>query len=436
METRHMSIHERITSSEPLSGVRLFVVSTGLRGITRIAGSLLGGDLYSPAENSVLAGVVAAMLDEGTKSHSKQRLAERLEGVGAALSFSSGSHYVRFDGAMRPKDSDFFVETLAEELRESAFRSGAFRSVVKRALGSLDAEAEDTGSQAGIRLLRLIFPEGHPSHARTTDESRHDIERTSAADARKFHTRVYGTGSLIVIAAGEVDQTSLAQSIRVHFRGWKRSPLTIVELERRGRAPGGLREVVYIPDKTSVTLVVGAPIGISATHDDYAPLLAGFGVLGGLPFISRLFQSVRERLGLTYHISASVEGANYRADGYWVIRSSFAPELLARGREAIEHELERFALRGITASELAGYKQATRGGHLVGLASAEQLARVVRGTIEKERPLSFLDESLKIIQSLTLEDVNRAIKQYVQPDQAAWVAAGSIEEKMWTAKTA
>ena len=434
MGTIHMSIHERITSSEPLSGVRLFVVPTGLKGITRIAGSLLGGDWYSPAENSALAGVVAEMLDEGTRSHSKHALAERLESVGAALSFSSGSHYMRFDGAMRPKDSGLFVETLAEELRESAFRSSALRSVVKRALGGLDAEAEDTGAQAGIRLSRLIFPEEHPNRCYTTDESRHDVGHINAADARKFHTRVYGTGSLVFVAAGEVQRPLLEKSIREHFRGWKASPLSIIEPAHRAVALGGRSEAVHIPDKASVSLVVGAPIGISAAHDDYYSLLAGFGILGGLPFISRLFQSVRERLGLTYHITASVEGALYRADGYWVVRASFSPELLARGREAIERELESFSLRGVTAQELARYKQAAFGGHLVGLASAEHLARAVRGTIEQERPLSFLDEILEIVQGLTLENVNRAIKQYVRPDQACWVAAGSVEENTWTAK--
>ncbi|MDZ4284525.1 MAG: pitrilysin family protein [Patescibacteria group bacterium] len=429
MQHTHLhKLHKRIEASEPIAGVRLFVVPTGLRGITRIAGSLLGGDWYSQSDNSALAGIVAEMLDEGTRRHSKHALSERLENVGAALAFSSGSHYVRFDGAMRPKDSGLFIETLAEELRESAFRTSALRSVVKRALGNLDAEAEDTGSQAGICLSRLLFPEGHPNRAHTTDESRRDVERTSAADVRKFHARGYGTGSLTIVAAGEIDQAALEKSIRTHFRGWKRSPLALREPERAAEAQGGCSEAVYIRDKASVSLVVGAPIRVTATHEDFYPLLAGFGILGGLPFISRLFQSVRERLGLTYHISASVEGALYRSDGYWVVRASFAPELLKQGREAIEREIERFALRGVNARELTEYKQAVLGGHLVGLASAGRLAAAVRGTLEQERPLSFLDEYLAIIQGLTLDDVNRAIQHYVRPDEACWVAAGSVEE--------
>ncbi len=425
-------IHKRIHASEPLAGVRLFVVETGLKGITRIAGSLLGGTRYSPVKNKALASIVAEMLDEGTRRHSKHALAERLESVGASLSFSSGSNYVRFDGAMRPKNASLFVETLAEELRESAFRASALRSVAARALGNLDAEAEDTGAQAGIRFSELLFPEGHPNRAQTTERSRADIRRTSAAEVLKFHTRAYGTGSLVIVAAGEVDDALLEQSIRVHFHGWKHSPLSLMKPERAAEGQGGCSEVVHIRDKASVSLVVGASIGISATHEDFYPLLAGFGVLGGLPFISRLFQSVRERLGLTYHITASVEGALYRTDGYWVVRASFAPELLTRGKEAIARELERFALRGVSARELAEYKQAVLGGHLVGLASAERIAIAVRGTIEQERPLSFLDEYLKIVRGLTLENVNRAIKHYVRPDQACWVAAGSVERGAWT----
>ncbi len=424
-------IHDRIIVTEPLPGIRLFCVPTNLKGIMHVAGSLLGGEHFSPRGNCALATIVADMLDEGTHAHSKHALAERLESVGASLSFSAGSHFVRFSGVARPADAPLLIGTLAEELRESAFKTRALRSVVQRIAGSLDAEAQDTDAQAAIRLSRLMFPEGHPNRHPTTNEQKRDVVRTSAATARAFHARAYGTGSLTFVAAGDVDGTLLEGSIRESLSGWQRSSLALETPERAAIPPQGAREAILIKDKASVSVLVGAPLGISAEHEDFFPLLAGFGILGGLPFISRLFQSVRERLGLTYSIAAGIDGAFYRSDGYWFVRASFAPGSLAAGRRAIERELERFAHRGVEARELAEYKEATLGGHVVALASAHQLATAVLGTIEQERPLAFLDEYLEIVRSLTLREVNSAITRHINPAAASWVAAGEVREEEW-----
>jgi zinc protease len=430
-----MRIHERIKVSEPAPGIRLFTVPTALKGITHIAGSLLGGDVYSPANHCALPGVVADMLDEGTRRHSKHALAERLEGVGASLAFSAASHHVRFSGIARPQDSALLIETLAEELRESAFKARAFASVIKRIVGTLDAGAEDTDEQATIRLSRLLFPEGHPNAHHTTDEVRRDVASLRATDARAFHSRAYGIGSLTLVAAGDVDAEALEKSLRESFGGWKRSALALEAPKHRATLPSrGVRETVFIPEKASVSLRVGAPLGISATHEDFYPLLAGLSILGGLPLISRLFQSVRERLGLTYAIGASIEGAYFRSDGYWLVRASFAPEALAAGKQAIERELERFAARGVSARELTEFKDAVLGGHVVGLASAHQLSAAILSTIEKERPLAYLDNYLDIIRGLTLRDVSSAIKRYVNPDRASWVAAGTVSGDEWAAQ--
>ena len=136
---------------------------------------------------------------------------------------------------------------------------------------------------------------------------------------------------------------------------------------------------------------------------------------------------MRAQEGLTYGIGARLAGDTY-TDGDWHITGTFAPELLAKGVASTTRELRRFASDGVTADELTTFKTTITGSYKIALATSAGVAGQVLATVQRGLPLAYIDEYPGKIESLTLGQVNAAVKKYVVPDQMVTVLAGTLPE--------
>jgi zinc protease len=172
----------------------------------------------------------------------------------------------------------------------------------------------------------------------------------------------------------------------------------------------------------------GHPLGISRDHEDFYAIMIGTYILGG-NFSARLMQTVRAEQGLTYGVYGWLAGVDDGNDGFWNVWGAFAPELLEQGRFATEEQLQKWVSEGVTAEELEAKKSTITGTFKVGLATTRGLAGQILSNAERGRPNSHLDNYPNIINALTLEQVNDAIKSYVDMDKTIFVAAGSVDEE-------
>ncbi len=420
---------DRITDSEALAGLRLVTMPMGVAEVVTIYGSLYGGEVFSPAENIITAGIAANMLDKGTRRRDKFAVSELLESVGAQLSFSSDDYRVSFFARCLQTDVPLIIELLAEQLREPAFHRRDLASLKKRLQGQLQRRNESTDYRAGASFSRLLYPASHPNYVTPMDEQLAHIEAVADSGLRSFHRKHYGLGSLQLVATGDVERGVLEENLVKHFGGWQQRELSPPALPARGGdrdLPS--EEIITMADKTSVDLIMGQALDIDREHPDYLPLSIGAYVLGG-NFSARLMTTVRDEAGLTYGVGSSLSGADEGKDGYWSIHGSFAPELLAKGKEAVLAQLDRWVEGGVTEEELAVKKTTLRGSFAVGLATTSGMAAAILDILERGKEIAYIDEYVDEIEALTLDQVNGAIGRYVHPEKLLVVAAGSIDSR-------
>jgi len=180
-----------------------------------------------------------------------------------------------------------------------------------------------------------------------------------------------------------------------------------------------------MPGKTSVSVVIGQPSGLRYADAGYQPLNMATAVLGSGFFSARLLDIIRNREGLTYGIFAGLTGDTY-ADGAWAISATFAPELLDKGLASTVRELQRFAAEGLTAEELATFKVTITGSYKVQLSTTGGLASGLLNAAQRGYGPGWLDEFPRVIQRLTLAEVNAAIKNHLHPDRMITVMAGTL----------
>ncbi len=420
------SIASRISESSPVPGARLLTVPTKVKDAVFLAGSFPGGNIHAPKENQLVSSIAAEMLDEGTKKRNRRVFREAFESVGASIDFSSDNFRTRFTARCLRQHVPHILSLVSEALREPRFGATELSYAKARSVASIEQDKENTRARAEIKLTQLLYPRAHPNHRFGHEEAVRLVRRIERRDLTSFQRRAYGLGSVTIVAGGDVDHTGLAAEIERVFGDWRQVSLPPVPSFECARPASAREETVIIPDKANADVFIGGPTGISEREPAYIPLSFGMYVLGGT-FFGRLYQSVREKQGLTYGVKGTLVGGGDGLDGHWSVWGTFAPDLLEKGKKALREEIVRWTEGGITDEELTTFKETMRGAYTVGFGTAGGFTSIVLGNAEQGRQVSWLDEYLARVQALTLREVNEAIAAHVNPAQAVMVAAGAID---------
>jgi predicted Zn-dependent peptidase len=148
--------------------------------------------------------------------------------------------------------------------------------------------------------------------------------------------------------------------------------------------------------------------------------LVGLMLGGGMS--SRLFQRVREELGLAYSVYAFQ--SFHRDTGMHGIYAGTSAETSGRALEEIDRELSRMASEGFPADEIEAGKSQLKGQITLSLESpASRMFRVASAALYGE-PFLPLDETLARIDAITLEQVAEVCHTLFRPDRQTVVTLG------------
>ncbi len=406
---------------ETIAGADVLICQTGVKDIVTIHGSLPAGE--SAAKTRAIAVLTTGMLELGTTKHGEFDIAELLEKAGAETNFNATNDTLEFTAKCLTKDLPIVLELLAEQLRHPAFGAAEFAKLKKQLASELQMTLDDTTTQASVAFSQAAYPAGHPNRKASVADLITTIEATKLADVKAFHAQQYSTAGMHLVLVGDAAPSVVKEHLTKHFADWA-APRPALPAPEKAIAKAA-EKTVNMPDKTSVSVLIGQPSGLRVSDPDWLPLRLATDVLGK-GFTSRLVGTVRDREGLTYGIGAATSGDTFN-DGVWVVKATFAPALLATGIASTKREITAWHKTGITAEELAYRKSAAAGQFAVELETTEGLAEQLLRCTERGFPLSWLDEFPGKIRALTLEQVNGAIQKHLDPAKMVTVKAGTLK---------
>jgi predicted Zn-dependent peptidase len=144
-------------------------------------------------------------------------------------------------------------------------------------------------------------------------------------------------------------------------------------------------------------------------------------LLGG-GMSSRLFQRVREELGLAYSVYTY---QSFHSDaGVHGVYVATAPKTARAALDAIRKELRVVVKNGLPADEIAMGRQQLKGQVTLSLESVS--ARMYRAASVElyDEPYRTLDDLLALIDSITDADVAQVAREFFDPDQFTVVSLG------------
>jgi zinc protease len=401
-----------------VGGADVLVCRTAAKDIACVRVSLpVGG---AKEENQALAHLTFDMTERGTTKHDKFAIAAKLEGAGVDVQSTMTPETVELTAKCLSRDVPMVLDILAEEWRTPAFKPEEFKKAKLDLLSSLQQVLEDTNEQAAIAFSRATRTPGDPLRRATVDELTAAAKKATLDAVKLFHASHYGPRGVRIVVVGDVDATAVQKHVAKLLETWK----TQAAETPRPVAPMKVASTVMVPmpDKSSVSVLLGQATGLRSTDPDWLALRLGNDALG-VGFTSRLVGNVRDREGLTYHIGSLISDDSKRP-GMWSVKASFAPSMLERGIASVRREVDQWWRDGITAQELEFRKTAMAGEYTVGLETTTGLANEILQCVRRGFDLKWLDEYPTKVNALTLDQVNRVIQSQLDPKTMVLVEAG------------
>lgn len=185
--------------------------------------------------------------------------------------------------------------------------------------------------------------------------------------------------------------------------------------------------LVHIPSRQNIDFSIGAPLPITLHHPDYIPLMFGLAVLGKWGgFTGRLMSTVRDKEGLTYGIYATLEQFKGQEQGMWRIMTFFAPDKVLTGLTSTMREINKIHRHGITAEELERFKRILTTGQVLEQDSIQTQLRTLHSYHIEGFTVAEATARRQRISTLTIEEVNQALKTYLNPKTITISGAGPV----------
>lgn len=409
----------RIQSWQTANGARvLFVAAPDLPMVDiRVvfdAGSARDG------ERPGLSRLANALLVEGAGEWDADRIAERMESVGADLGSGSLRDMawlsLRTLNTEQPLNTS--VETMAAILSRPTFPADALERDRQAMLAGLRQEEQSPAALAKKRFLQELFG-SHPYaiHTGGTRESLAAITRDEIGD---FYRRFYVGRNAVVALVGALDRAqaaALAERIVGKLPAGEPAPdlPAVQELKRE-------QEIHQTFPSTQSHILMGQP-GMRRDDPDFFSLYVGNHILGGSGLVSQLNDEVREKRGLSYSVYSYFSPMHAR--GPFVLGAQTQNAKVGEAMRVMRDTLTRFIEHGPTEKELQAAKQNITGGFPLEIASNVQIVGQLAMIGFYRLPPDYLDTFVRKIDAVSGEQIRDAFRRRVHPDRMVTVVVGN-----------
>ncbi len=385
-----------------------------------VGGYLPCGSLFDSDEKLGLADFTASSLLRGTEKRDFKQIFEDLESTGASLSFGSGTHTAGFTGRCLAEDLPLLLNLLSEALRSPVFPDTQIERLRAQFLTGLALRAQDTAEMASITFDKMIFA-GHP-YGRPDEGYPETIQAITRSDMLSFHQQAYGPRGMVLALVGAVEPEKALEQVTQALGDWTNPgqlevpPLPALKiLEKR------LTRKVKIAGKSQADIVIGA-YGPTRKSPEFMPASLANSILGQFGLGGRIAEVVRERSGLAYSSSSSLNAGV--GPGSWDVSAGVNPANINRTRDLIIDEITRFIEEGVTVGELDDSKS-----NFIGRLplSLESNAGVVNALLNIERydlGLDYYRHYPDLVGKATAEEILVIARKYLQPEKLAIAIAG------------
>jgi predicted Zn-dependent peptidase len=354
------------------------------------------------------------MLFKGTKHRTAQDISREIEKVGGSLDAFTTKDTMCVYAQVLESRRDVAIDLMADMLTGSRFADEQValeRNVIMEEIGDVEDAPDDL-------IHELFAAEIFPAHplGRPILGSRHTVSSFRRSDLVRYARRVFRSSNVVVSVYGNIDEDELVEICQTRLK-FARGPLAR-EKARLGRPVPkrkhvrrklnqqhiilGCRTFSYLDDRRYALMVLNAMVG------------------GGMS--SRLFQKIREELGLAYSVYTYVDHS--RDTGMFAAYLAVRPANAGKAMDAVRGEFAALRAGKFRRDEVRDVQEHIKGRILLGLeTSTSRMMRLARNEITYGHQIPE-KELIRRIDAVKMADVAAVAAEVLDSDAHTVVSLG------------
>lgn len=400
------------------NGMRLYLNPDHELPLVQISLLIGAGSIGEPAAKSGLVQLYAAALRSGGAGQlSPQAFDDKLEGLAADLSVSSGSYSVSSNFSLHRDELEPGLALLADLLRRPRFDKLRMELARRQMLEGIRRQNDEPGAIAQRHLRRALYGD-HPLGRTPTLDT---VQAISGKDLLDFHRRYVVPNNLWLAVSGDFDPEEMEQLLDRLFGDW---PLQPFEPQDIPRLTAPIEPVVMaLPKDVPQTTVLLGQRGITKDHPDlYALRVMNF-ILGGGGFNSRLMREVRSNRGLAYSVYSFFQ-AGRRLPGLFVAGCETRTAAVDEVVELMREEMRRIGEEPVSDEELEIARESLVNSFVFAFENPHEVVSQAMRLDFYGYDKDYLQRYRDRLAAVTTDEVLAAARQHLQWDGQTIVLVG------------
>lgn len=408
-------------------GAQVYFVENHDIPMLDVAVDFPAGSRFDSAGKNGLARLTHILLDQGAGGLSDVVIASKLADVGAQLGgvFDRDRAGVSLRTLSSQREREAAVSVLFKVLHQPEFPQAVMVRERARLLAALREEESKPG-EVGEKVFyeALYGKQGYGLPESGAPVSLTALKRT---DMQAWYKARYRAGSAVISLIGDISRAEAEQLAAKLSASLPQGKADNAAPQGRTEVAAGIAQASPPVEKriahpSTQSHVLMGLIGMARNDPDFFPLFVGNHVLGGSGFDSRMVAEIRQKRGYAY--SAYSYFLPMAQPGPLLIglqtKNAQVDDALKVARETVAS----FVADGPTEAELAQAKNNLVGGFPLRIDSNKKILDYLRAIGFYQLPLTYLDDWVKNVQMVSLEQIREAYKRRVNPEKLSVVIVG------------
>lgn len=406
-----------IEKTKLANGLEVWMVEQKELPIVAMNLVLKTGQANEPDNRTGVANMTTSLIDDGTKTRSAVEISNQLQSIGANMGAGAGWDSTNVNMQTLTKNLDKALEIYADVIQNPTFPASEFESLRGRQINQLRIQKANPNAIANVAYNKVLYG-NHPYGRDNTEATLKAIDR---GDLVKYYESTFRPNNGVLIVVGNYDKAAMKSKLETAFAGWKPGEVAVKNLPVAGQLDKTAIYVIDRPNSAQSVVSIGH-VGIDRMNPDYFPVVVMNSILGGA-ITSRISMNLREDKGYTYGANS---GLTIRR-GAGPFRAGGDMQTAVTKESVWELMKELNGIRGeipITQKELDYNKQSLIRRYPAGFETVGAISNQLSNLVVYNLPDSYFNEYITKVNAVTLADVNRVAKQYIDPSKMAIVIVG------------
>ena len=376
------------------------------------------GSALESKENNGIAHVIEHMIFKGTGKYNVKDLADIMSDLGGNINAYTAKEHTSFYGRVLTEDMEKAIELMADMLFNSSFNEKDLakeKHVIIDEIDLYDDSAEDLCHEL---LQKKVWK--NSAYGYIISGSRSNVKGFTRDEIIRTWKENYIPENIVISVAGGFDVQSVLDCFDRNFG-----------VVNKGKGENVYPTPIYEPaflykykDTEQVHLNIAFK-NAPANDPIRFPMNIINAALGG-NLNARLFQKIREEMGLTYSIYSY--GSSFNTAGLFHIYASMNPAHTMKVLKGIKKVVSEFVENGMDEKELEIIKKQLKtemiltGEAVTARMNTNAKSFLVLGEVED------VDRTIEEMNKVTVEDIKKCLKDYFVISESSIALVGDIPD--------